>query len=151
MRILIASLAVLFFVGCNKGNEDYSIMGPEILKEWRIILQASEVTPSPQGRNDNGTLTLQVRENRSIVYQYNITTLAQGDMITGGAIYAGPRGSNGMLMFDLEPRPSPAYATGVRSNLRQSLIDSLLNSNISKYVQLSSTALPAGVVRGQLE
>ncbi|WP_207493927.1 CHRD domain-containing protein [Aridibaculum aurantiacum] len=147
LSVIVSSLLV---ISCNKRNEDYSNLEHEVIKEWRMPMSSAFVVPTLQGRSDSGELILQVRDDRTVIYQYNITQLATNDYIHGGGIYAGDPASNGPLMLDLRGREGTRYSSGILTNLRQSLIDSLINDNVKKYVQVFSKDYPSGVARANI-
>ena len=152
MKIYFLSLLILtsFIVSCNKRNADYSVLGPEVLKEWRLDLNSENVIPNPQGRQDEGTVIIQVLSDNSVRYEYRVPNFASGDYLTGAGIYAGDPVSNGSLLLDLNARPVVPNATGGLTNLSQSLIDSLLNDNIEKYISVRSNQIPTGALRAQI-
>lgn len=144
----ICSLITVF--SCNKGNEDYSNLRGEILKEWRIPLRAVNVNPIPTNRTDTGELILQLTDKNNLTYQYNITDLQNGDFITGAGLYTGDPLTNGQLLLDFAPRLAPTYGSRSLYDIRQSLVDSLLNPSTDLYVLITSTQFPNGLLRTQL-
>lgn len=146
--MLVLLSASLLFFACQR-QEDYSVP-VELLKEWRMDVVSAKVIPTLQGRADTGDLIVQVRDDRTVVYQYNVHTFADNDYVQGGGIYFGNAQSNGPLMLNFVGRSSARVSSGILTNLRQSLIDSLLDSRIPKYVQLHSTRVPSGFARANL-
>jgi hypothetical protein len=141
-------LACLIFLACQKDNNNYSER--EYLKQWSIPVTTSMVTPATANRADSGTLQLVVLSDNKIRFDFRNAGLSSGDALTGAHIHAGDPVSNGPIVLNLNPRISSTYLSGEVSNVRQSLIDSLLNPNVHLYFDVHTTLVPTGVARGQL-
>lgn len=150
ISFLLLITASILSTACNKRNADYSNLGPEIIKEWRLNLNSANVVPSPTGRRDVGEIHLQLRDDNTIVYEYRISDLDATDQIADAGIYAGDPLTNGQLLLNLNARPLTRTSTGVLTNLPQSLVDSLLNDNLGKYISINTSGLPMGALRAQL-
>ena len=142
--------AFITLLSCNKKNAENTNLTGEIIKEWRILVKNDFINPSPANRSDTGELILQVTDRNNLTYQYNITGLQNSDFINGAGLYAGDPLTNGARLIDFAPRPSPAYGSRSIYNLRKSLVDSMLNSNVDLYFMATSTQHPTGLVRAQL-
>lgn len=147
-----AYLVVLFFLGsCSKPNDYTTDENAEVDKQWNLrLLAASENHPTP-GKADSARLQFVVMNNNSIRYDVFIDSLnAAGDRITKVQLQLGDPLTEGPVLLDLNPRLSGWYASGVINGVRQSLIDTIKNETIAKYVNVYTANAPTGLVRGQL-
>lgn len=123
---------------------------PTLEKTWMINLSNKNEIPSTASRNESGMAMLELYSDNSLKYTINVTGLASGDALTNSHIHVGNVISNGAVVLDLKPSFSNSSATATIPNLRQSFVDSLKSDANDLYLNVHSTQLAAGIVRGQL-
>jgi hypothetical protein len=105
--------------------------------------------PAPAGRNEEGEATIELRADNSLTYNIHIHNLASGDVLNNAHIHTGDAGTSGGILIPFNPTFTGAGTTGTVTGLRQGQIDTLLGYPV--YVNVHSTQVPAGLVRGQLD
>lgn len=140
-------IIILFATSC----EHDPVPGPASVKKWEEIpMQANFEVPAVAGRNEEGDATLELLSDNSLVYNFHIHNLKQGDVLTAAHIHAGDAGTgNGGVLINLNPNFVGTGATGIVTGLRQGQIDSLLNTPV--YINVHSAQVNSGLVRGQLD
>ncbi len=147
-NLLTLALALpSIFISCTR--EATGIFEGEVLRQFTIPMAAANVNPAPGGRTETGTLTLQVMSDNSLRYEFSLKGLS-GDALSGAQLRSGDALTNGPVVLDLSPRLASPVGSGILFNIRQSLIDSLLNDNTQLYLNISTSTLASGVARGQL-
>lgn len=139
----------LLFVAaaCNKKN-DYAT-NVDVVKEWDFPLSSSNENYITPDTGINADFHLVVLADNSIRYDIKVDT-SVSDRIVTAQINLGDPVSEGTAIIDLPVRVYGTYGSGVLTGLSQSLIDTLLNNNIEKYINVTSANAPNGLVRGQL-
>lgn len=152
MKTNISAIAVLvaalFITSCGKNETPDPL--PTVVKEWNIALSAKNEIPAPAGRNESGTVTLQLLSNNSLKYTINVTGLAGTDALVAAHIHTGDVINNGGVILGLNPTFAGAMAMGTILNLRTSFVDSLKNDANELYFNVHSTQVASGLIRGQL-
>ncbi|HEX8462589.1 MAG TPA: CHRD domain-containing protein, partial [Segetibacter sp.] len=139
-------IAIFFFAACSKEN-NYS--EPRVvLKESIITLSTSRTNYFTFGINSSSTLQIRIFDDSS--FTYDAVSADLGDQITGATINYGDPVSEGRIMIDLKPRISGQHITGAIFGMSAGLLDSLVNDNIPKYFNITTSRLTNGLVRGQL-
>jgi len=126
------------------------IPAPTLEKTWMINLSNKNEIPATASRNETGMAMLELYSDNSLKYTINVTGLTSGDALTNSHIHVGNVISNGAVVLDLKPTFSSSSATATIPNLRQSFVDSLKSDANDLYLNVHSTQLTAGIVRGQL-
>jgi len=123
---------------------------PTTVKKWENLLIASKnEVPAPAGRTEEGELTLELKSDNSLSFDFHIHNLTPGDALTAAHIHTGDAGTAGTVMINLNPTFNGAEGSGVVTGLRQGQIDTLLNQPV--YFNVHSTQLSAGIARAQLD
>ena len=130
-------------------DKDDGVVQPTVVKEWAIPLSTLNENPAPTGRTETGSAELQLMSDNTFTFHITINGLATGDAITAGHLHFGDPITNGPIILNLSPTFSGGMAMGSVPVPRQSLADSIVNQTV--YLNLHSTAFPAGLVRGQLD
>jgi hypothetical protein len=145
---IVLSIVYLVMAACS--NKSTPVPAPTIVKEWNIALSAKYENPAPAGRNETGTVNLQLLSDNSLKYTIAVNGLTAGDNMTAAHLHAGDAITSGPVILGLDPVFTAGSATGIVKNLRTSLIDSLKSSTNEIYFNAHSTQVASGLVRGQL-
>jgi hypothetical protein len=130
---------------CNKKN-DYN-GNVEVIKEWKFALSSFNENHATSPIETNATFHMVALADNSIRYDVQIDS---ADRIVAAHIKLGDPVSNGNLLVNLPVRVYSTYASGILTGLSSGLMDTLLNNNIEKYINLTTNKAPFGLVRGQL-
>jgi hypothetical protein len=141
--------SVLLAASCGK-DDDNGVPLPTVVKEWNIPLSAKNENPAPAGRNEAGSVVLQLLSDNSLKYNINVTGLAAGDVLNAAHLHTGNVISNGPIVQGLDPVFTGGAASGTVRNLRSTLVDSLKSDANEIYFNAHSVQVPSGLVRGQL-
>lgn len=142
-------VAGILVYSCSK-DDHHDTVRAEVIRKWAVHFSSAMENPVTAGRSDSGTFNLVLYADNSLSFDFRDSSLASGDALTGAQIRAGDPLTNGPVVLDLNPRISGTYLSGTIVNLRQSLVDSLLNDNNNLYFEFKSAKVPAGVARAQL-
>ncbi len=142
----IAFLVIV--ISCNKHSSDYTNDNADVLREWKFQLSSSNENHVNGGPVTVADFHMQVLSDGSM--RYDISVDSNLDKILGAEIDLGDPVSDGALLTPLTARISNSYVSGIMTGVRQSLIDTLLDDTIQKYVNVISQTAPSGLVRGQL-
>ncbi|MEO5685376.1 MAG: CHRD domain-containing protein [Chitinophagaceae bacterium] len=147
-------LILLFFplcvlaAACSK--DDTSTPAPTVLKHWDIALNAKFEAPAPAGRSETGTAMLDMYSDMTMKYTITVTGLAAGDQLSAGHIHTGDPMTSGPVILGFDPIFTGGTATG-KVAVRSTLADSIINNTTDFYVNVHSTQVPGGLLRGQLD
>jgi hypothetical protein len=144
--LLACVVSALLWASCSKDDNVYNDDAVNVVKQWTIPVSATYENPYIPGRTDSGTVTIILKSDNSIRYDVNVYN--KGDDITSASIRAGGPLTNGPVVLDLNPRISGTYLTGGVTDLRQSLVDSLLNNTYDLYFEVGGSS--GGIARGQI-
>jgi hypothetical protein len=145
--IAIAALFVITATSCKK-NE--TAPAATVTKEITVLLAAANENPQPSGRTETGTASIKIFSDKSVTVDITVTGLASGDNITAGHFHVGDPVTNGGVVVDLNPTVMGNMVKAKLTNLRSSFIDTLMNGTADIYLNVHSTQVPAGIVRGQV-
>lgn len=146
--ILAIILISLTFSACKK---DYvTVVPPTLLKSWMINLSSKFENPAPAGRSETGMAMLDLYSDSTLKYTINVTGLASGDVLNAAHIHVGNAVTNGAVVLSFNPTFTSGTATST-VNLRKSLSDSLINATSDFYVNVHSTQVGSGLIRGQVD
>lgn len=134
---------------CSKDNSN-PVVGPTIVKEWTIPMAAANENPAPAGRAETGSAKLQLYSDNSLKYNITVTGLAADDQLVNAHLHAGDVITSGPVVLPLEPTFTAGTATGTITGLRSSLVDSLKSAANEIYINVHSTQVGSGLLRGQL-
>jgi hypothetical protein len=147
---LLPILFLAFLTSCDKEEDTNTPPPPTVVKEWSIPLSARNEVPAPASRTEGGAAGLQLLSDNSLKYTINVTGLAAGDVLTAAHLHVGDVITSGGIVLGLNPVFTGATASGTISGLRSTLIDSLKSDANEIYINVHSSGVPAGLVRGQL-
>jgi hypothetical protein len=148
MRLSTITLITLLALSCS--DDETPTPAPTLDREWTIPLSAKFENPAPANRAETGTATLQLMSDKSLKYTLTVTGLAASDALTAAHLHVGNVITNGNVIQDLNPTFTNGVATGTITNLRSSLVDSLKSDINDIYINIHSTQVGSGLVRGQL-
>ena len=145
---IVLSIVYLVMAACS--NDSTPVPAPTIVKEWNIALSAKYENPAPVGRNETGTVNLQLLSDNSLKYTIAVNGLTAGDIMNAAHLHSGDAITSGPVVLSLNPVFTAGSATGIVTSLRSSLIDSLKLSTNEISFNAHSTQVASGLVRGQL-
>jgi CHRD domain len=146
--MLLSLPLFLLISSCSKSTTPVT-PPPTVVKHWDIIMNAKYENPAPAGRSETGTAGLDLYSDNTFKYSIAVTGLASGDALTGSHIHFGDAGSNGPVLLSFNPTFANGAASATLPAIRQTLADSLQNSTV--YVNVHSTQVPSGLLRGQID
>jgi hypothetical protein len=106
--------------------------------------------PATTGRSETGTAVLDMYSDLTMKYTITVTGLAAGDQLTASHIHTGDPLTSGPVILAFNPTFASGTATGLVT-VRSTLKDSLVNGTADFYVNVHSTLVPGGLLRGQLD
>ncbi len=145
---LAIALICLTFSACKK--DTVTTVPPTLLKSWMVNLSSKFENPAPAGRTETGMAMLDLYSDSTLKYTINVTGLASSDVLNAAHIHVGNAITNGAVILNFNPTFTSGTATAT-VNLRKSLSDSLRNATTDFYVNVHSTQVGSGLIRGQLE
>ena len=131
---------------CNRKN-DYSNIA-QVIREWNFNLTASAENTATPHPGATALFHMIVNSDSSISYDIKLDSLP--DRIANARINLGDPVSEGALLLNLPIRIYSTYASGVITGLSPAVIETLVNNNIEKYINVGTDNAPSGLVRGQL-
>jgi hypothetical protein len=137
----LALTCLTFFPSCKDDDGDN-----DPVLSFEIPLSTKMENPAPPGRSETGLLSMQLDADNTLHYTFKVDNLAGGDALTMAHFHTGDPVTNGPIILPM-PSWSGNTATGTLT-LRQSLADSLRDSNNDIYFNVHSTQFPGGLVRG---
>lgn len=141
--IAVAAIGIVFS-SCNNNDDD----SPKLQVYWQLYLNPQSQVPAVSG-NETGVVAMQLFSDNSLDYYIKVNNLTAGDQLTMAHFHAGDPITNGPVIFDFHPTFVNGVASGTVT-LRQSLVDSLLNTSNQIYFNVHSNLHPSGLVRGQV-
>lgn len=146
---LFASIiaATALFASCKKND---SAPEAQVVKEIMVSLAAANENPQPTGRTERGTATIKLYNDNSITVDAALTGFSTTDNLTLAHIHAGDPVTNGSVVLDLMPAFTGSSLKSSVKGIRTSLIDSLKAGTADLYLNIHSTQVGSGIVRGQL-
>ncbi len=139
--------ATALFASCKKND---SAPEAQLVKEIMVSLAAANENPQPTGRTERGMAMIKIYNDNSIMVDASITGFASTDNLTLAHIHAGDPVTNGPVVLDLMPAFTGSSLKSTVKNVRASLIDSLKAGTANLYLNIHSTQVGSGIVRGQL-
>ncbi len=135
--------SILVFSSCDDDDDNVPIGSTGI-----IGLSTKLQNPAVANRQETGVLNLYLK-GTELHYDLTVKDLASTDQLTMAHFHAGDPLTNGPVIFDFMPTFNGNRASGV-INIRQSLVDSLMNSSNEIYFNVHSQQQPSGLIRGQV-
>lgn len=140
MKKIAIFLLVVTLFSCSKSSS------PDMI--FSIPLSTRLENPTPAGRTETGTLTMQLYGNNTLRYSFQVDNLSAGDQLTMAHFYAGDPVTNGPIILSFPPFSGTSSSGEI--TLRESLADSLNFSSNNIYFNIHSTQFPTGLVRGMV-
>jgi hypothetical protein len=147
--VLCISVFTLFFFSCKKDSVP-STPAPKVVKSWMVNMSSKFEVPANAARTETGMAMIDLLSDNSLKYTLTVTGLASGDALTNSHIHVGNVLTSAGVILDLKPTFANSSATGTVTDLRASFVDSLKSDLNDLYVNIHSTQLPGGLIRGQL-
>lgn len=148
-RLSTLTFVILIALSCSD-DDNTPTPAPTLDKEWNIPLSAKFENPAPANRTETGTATLQLMSDKSLKYTITVNGLPSGDALTASHLHVGDVITSGGVILDLNPTFANGTATGTITNVRSSLVDSLKSDVNDIYINVHSSQVGSGLVRGQL-
>ena len=145
--LFVSSLSLVLF-SCSKDST--TTPAPTVVKTWMINMSNKYEVPATAARTETGMAMLDLYSDNSLKYTLTVSGLASGDALTNAHIHVGNVITSGGVILDLKPTFSGNSATATITGLRTSFVDILKSDANELYVNIHSTQLTGGVVRGQL-
>ena len=145
--LLCTAITAMLAISCKKNSE---APAPNMLKEITVSLAAANENPQPAGRTETGTASVKIFSDQSVTVDITITGLASGDNITAGHFHVGDPVTNGGVVVDLNPTITGSMVKAKLTNVRSSFIDTLMKGTADIYLNLHSSQVASGIVRGQV-
>jgi len=147
-NVLLTSMGIsTFLVSCEKKE---TVIQPQIVKEITVSLAAANENPQPAGRSEAGTATVKVYSDNSVTIDATLTRLAATDNLTMAHFHVGDPVTNGPVVLDLKPTFTGSTVKATLSAVRTSFIDSIKAGTADIYLNIHSSQVGSGIVRGQL-
>lgn len=147
-KLVLSIIALTATVSSCKKSE--STPEAQVVKEITVSLAAANENPQPAGRTERGTATIKIYNDNSITVDGSLTGFASGDNLTLAHIHAGDPVTNGPVVLDLKPVFTGSAVKSSVTGVRSSFIDSLKAGTADLYLNIHSTQVGSGIVRGQL-
>ena len=142
-------IALLATSSCSN-DDNNTPLTPTIVKEWTVAMAAVNENPAPAGRTETGTATMKLYSDNSFSYTVTVDNLAATDGLANAHLHAGDVITSGGVILPFAPTFNGNTASDTLTGLRQSLVDSLKDDANDIYVNVHSTQVGSGLVRGQL-
>ncbi|HEX4875635.1 MAG TPA: CHRD domain-containing protein [Chitinophagaceae bacterium] len=143
--ILAIAITVISLTSCSKKDE----MKAEVTASWSVMLNAKNEIPAVANRSETGTALIRLYSNNELEFDISVPNLTGGDMIQTAHLHAGNPVINGSVIADLKGMLQQNKTMG-KISIRGSLADSLKNGMAEVYVNVHTSQVPSGLVRGQL-
>lgn len=158
MRVFLVSLFVLIISALiQSGDPSADVTTAQIKNEaplFAVLLGGTEVSDAGQASagdsNGKGSGTVLVEPGRRMLC-FGITVSGIGTPVAAH-IHRAAAGVNGAIVVTLVPpaRGNPGASSGCVSNVPSNLLNAIKNGPSGFYINVHTTDLPAGAVRGQL-
>lgn len=146
-NVLLALGLSIFLLSCEKKE---TVIQPQLLKEITVSLAAVNENPQPAGRTESGSATIKVHSDNSITLDATLVGLAATDNLTLAHFHVGDPVTNGPVVLDLKPTFTGSTVKATLTSVRTSFIDSIKAGTEDIYLNIHSTQVGSGLVRGQL-
>ena len=146
---LFFSIGFLLTLGCN--NDDDSIT-KILLQAFDIELNTSNSIPTVNGRSETGNITMGLFDDNSLEFTITVNNLSSTDALSASHVHTGDLVSTGSVEITLVDGSDITFSGNTASGtiiLTANQISVLLGSDV--YVNVHSTDIPMGLVRGQID
>lgn len=131
---------------CTKNSETPA---PTVTWTKTVSLSTKFEVPAIANRNETATATLELLSDNTLKYNIALTGLSSSDALAAAHIHIGNAGVSGGVYIPLDGTFSGSTVVGTTPVLRAGQIDSLKTKE--SYVNVHSTQVPGGLVRGQVD
>lgn len=145
---VIASAMV--FVACDKNSSD----SKTLVKDRTVQLETVQEIPTVSNRNEKGTANLKLYEDSTLNFKLSVSNLDGTDNLTVAHVHTGGPAESGSPVILLVDNSTTKFNGGSASGvvkLNTSQFQALKSEDGNYYVNIHSTKLPMGLVRGQLD
>ena len=145
---LLFSFGLLLTVGCN----DDDSTNKTLLQIADVPLNSSNSIPAVTGRNETGIITLSLFDDNSLEFIIIINNLSSTDELSAAHVHKGDPVSTGSVEITLVDGTDITFSGNTASGtitLTADQISTLQGSDV--YVNVHSTDIPSGLVRGQID
>jgi len=145
---LLISIGMLLTVGC--GDDDSP--SKTLLQAFDIALNPSNSIPTVTGRNEAGNITMNLFDDNSLEFTITINNLSSSDELSAAHVHSADVVSTGGVEIPLVDGTVISFSGNTASGtitLTADQISTLLGSDV--YVNVHSTEIPSGLVRGQID
>lgn len=143
---LAISAVALQLISCKKDTVDTTAT---VTWSKTVSMSTKFEVPAIANRSETATATLELLSDNTLRYNIIVSGLAAGDAITAAHIHAANAGSTGAVKIGFDGTFTSTSVTGVTPVLRSGQIDTL--KNMETYVNVHSTQVPSGLIRGQVD
>jgi len=147
--LLFCTVLLGFTTSCLDSNGD---AGRIITGSANITLNTENEIPMVENRDETGSFQMVIYDDNTLSFTITVNDLLGGDNLTAAHIHAGDPVSTGAPVITLVDGTSVSFqgnkATG-SIQLTEAEVTSLLGGDL--YVNVHSTDIPSGLVRGQLD
>ena len=143
-------LSLSFAMSC--GDDDGAGAGPIQIQAFDIDLSSSNSIPTVSGRNETGNTTMNLFDDNSLEFTITINNLSSTDQLNAAHVHSGDPVSAGGVEIPLVDGTDITFSGNTASGtitLTADQISTLLGSDV--YVNVHSTEIPSGLVRGQID
>ncbi len=147
IKLLFVLLLGVFAIGFSSCDDDDD--EPYAVIYFVNALSTKYENPSLNNRPEEGILRFTLWSDNTLSYSIYVYNIQSTDELTGAALYAGDVLTNGSFIVDLKPTFSEGVAKG-NIAIRESLADSLRDLRNQIYINIPSTQVQSGLVRGQI-
>ncbi|NJK97115.1 MAG: CHRD domain-containing protein [Bacteroidales bacterium] len=144
---LLILILIPVAISCQKDDDDKMTE-----KEHNIELETSQEIPTVINRNEKGTANLKLYEDSTLSFKISVSDLSADDQLTVAQIHTGGPvdvGSPVIVLVDNSAIKFNGNSASGTVKLNSSQFNAVKNDG-DFYVNVHSTKLPLGLVRGQL-
>ena len=146
-NITLVFSTTLLFASCNK-NET-TTPAPTVVKEYSIKMSAANEI-SANTRMETSVAALKILSDNSVTFSTTLSNFSYGDTIKAAHIHVGDAVNNGSIVLPFTIVATGAAMEAKAVNVRQTLIDSLINNVTDFYANIHTAQMPGGLLRGQI-
>jgi hypothetical protein len=150
IAILGLSIIMVFAQSCKDDDDNDE---KTLVKERNIELDTQQEIPTVMNRSEKGTANLKLFGDSSLTFNISVTNLDATDQLTVAHIHTGSPVETGSPIITLVDNSTIKFQGSSASGsvkLNQSQFDAV-NDDGNFYVNVHSTKLPLGLVRGQMD
>ncbi|MEH0158556.1 CHRD domain-containing protein [Limibacter armeniacum] len=125
---------------------------PEVVQEWEVALSPKLEVPAVADREETGMAKFTLYDNNELIYEIMVDGLAETDELTAAHIHTGNPAQSGDVLFTLVDGTDIVFTDNmVTDTLTLTEEEVTTIQGMDLYVNVHSTEVPSGLVRGQLD